>query len=323
MITFVLRRVLASIPVLLAVSFLTFTFVVVTSDPLAQLKMNRNVSFETIDRVIAQKHLEEPFVVRYGYWLEDAVTGGFGTTILGDRPIWPDLKRVLGNTLQLVVIAEILALIIGIAIGVYSSVRQYSPFDYGATSFSFLGLAFPVFWLGLMLQILVTTIYLNWDVRLFYTAQLGSTEAGGLSFVLDRVQHLALPWLTLMVLNIAVYSRFTRASMLEEINSDYTRTARAKGLLERQVVLKHAFRNALIPLVTLVALNFGTLLGGAVVTETIFALDGMGRYFINALGAGDPYPIMAWLMITAALVIFFNLIADIIYGYLDPRVRYD
>jgi peptide/nickel transport system permease protein len=137
----------------------------------------------------------------------------------------------------------------------------------------------------------------------------------------DRVQHLLLPWLTLMVVNIAAYTRFLRSSMLEVINSDYVRTARAKGIVERRVVLKHAFRNALIPLTTLIALNFGALIGGSIVVETIFALDGMGLYYINALGAGDPYPIMAWLMITATMIIVFNLFADILLGYLDPRIR--
>jgi peptide/nickel transport system permease protein len=126
-----------------------------------------------------------------------------------------------------------------------------------------------------------------------------------------------------MVASIASYSRYMRASMLEVVNSDYVRTARAKGLPERSVTMRHAFRNALIPLVTIVALNFGGLLGGAVVTETVFGLDGMGLYFINALNNGDPYPVMAWLMVTATLVIIFNLVADIAYGYLDPRVRYD
>jgi peptide/nickel transport system permease protein len=139
----------------------------------------------------------------------------------------------------------------------------------------------------------------------------------------DRVQHLALPWITLMVVSIAGYSRYMRASMLEVVNSDYVRTARAKGLSERRVTMKHALRNALIPLVTLVALDFGTILGGAVVTETVFSLDGMGLYYINALLGADPYPVMAWLMVTATLVIVFNLVADIMYGLLDPRVRYD
>jgi peptide/nickel transport system permease protein len=322
--TYVVRRLLYSIPVLVAASFLTFTFVVLSSDPLAFLRMNRNVDPAVIQKVIDDKKMNEPFVVRYVYWVKDATTEGFGTTLLGDRPIWPEIRRVMGNTLQLILVAEILAVLIAIAVGVYSAIRQYSVFDYTATSFSFLGLATPVFWLALILQVVVTNIYLNWDVRLFYTAGLQSDEpGGGLATLWDRVQHLALPWLVLMFASVAGYSRYMRASMLEVVNSDYVRTARAKGLLERRVVMKHAFRNALIPLVTLVALNFGTLLGGAVVTETIFALDGMGRYFINALGAGDPYPIMAWLMITAVMIIIGNLLADIIYGYLDPRIRYD
>jgi peptide/nickel transport system permease protein len=322
MAVFILRRVFASIPVLIAVSFLTFTFVVVTSDPLAQLRQNRNLDFRVVEKVKEEKHLNDPFVVRYGYWVKDAVTDGFGTTILGDRPIWPDLKRVMGNTAQLVFVAEALAVLLAIGIGVYAAIRQYSPFDYATTGFSFLGLAFPVFWLGLMLQILVTTIFLKWDVRIFYTAQLSSVDPGtGFGFVSDRVQHLILPWLTIMVVQIAGYGRFIRASMLEVSNSDYIRTARAKGMVERRVVMKHAFRNALIPLTTIVALNFGALIGGALVTETIFALDGMGLYFINALGAGDPYPIMAWLMVTATMIIVANLIADIALGYLDPRIR--
>jgi peptide/nickel transport system permease protein len=139
--------------------------------------------------------------------------------------------------------------------------------------------------------------------------------------VLDRAQHLALPILVLAVAGIATYSRFTRASMLEVINSDYVRTARAKGLTERRVIMKHAFRNALIPLVTLLAIDFGAILSGAVVTETIFALDGMGLYFITQLQAGDPYPVMAFLMVTAVFVVTFNLLADLVYGWLDPRVR--
>ena len=129
--------------------------------------------------------------------------------------------------------------------------------------------------------------------------------------------------IVLAVASIAQYSRYMRAAMLDVINSDYVRTARAKGLSERRVVMKHAFRNALIPLATVVALNFGAVIGGAVVTETVFSLDGMGLYFINNLVEGDPYPIMAWLMVTAVMIVFFNLVADVLYGYLDPRVRYD
>jgi peptide/nickel transport system permease protein len=153
---------------------------------------------------------------------------------------------------------------------------------------------------------------------------LNSVDPGtGLDYVVDRAHHLVLPVIVLMVASIATYSRYMRASMLEVVNSDYVRTARAKGVAEKRVTMKHAFRNALIPLVTLVAINFGTLLGGVIVTETVFSLDGMGLYFVNALLSNDPYPVMAWLMVTAVMIIIFNLLADIAYGVLDPRVRYE
>jgi peptide/nickel transport system permease protein len=228
----------------------------------------------------------------------------------------------MGNTLQLILAAEILAIFLAIAIGVYSAVRQYSAFDYAATTFSFLGLATPVFWLALMLQVLVVNIFLETDIRLFYVAGLSSPDAGeGIHFWIDRMQHLALPIFVISVGNIAVFSRFMRASMLEVINSDYIRTARAKGLVERRVVMRHAFRNALVPLVTLVALNFGGLIGGAVIAETIFQLDGMGAFYIQALGEADPYPIMAWLVLVAIGIVLANLVADILLATLDPRVR--
>jgi peptide/nickel transport system permease protein len=228
------------------------------------------------------------------------------------------------NTVQLVIVAELLAVLLAIGIGVYSAIRQYSVLDYAATTLSFLGLSIPVFWLALAVQVLIVYIF-NWTGhRIFPIANLNSVDPGeGIAFALDRAHHLVLPVFVLMVASVATYSRYMRAAMLEVINSDYVRTARAKGLTDRRVMMRHAFRNALIPLVTVVALNFGTLIGGAIVTETVFSLDGMGLYFINALGAADPYPVMAWLMVTATMIIIFNLIADILYGIFDPRVRYD
>ena len=324
MLIYVIRRLLYSVVVLIAASFIIFTFVSVSNDPLAFLRMQPTASEQTIQNITERKHLDEPIPVQYLYWAKDALFNQFGTTTIGDRPILPELKRVMGHTLQLVIAAELLAILIAVFIGVYSALRQYSVFDYTATTFSFLGLATPVFWLGLMLQVLFVNIYLWFDVRIFYTANLSGIDPGtGIHFLLDRAQHLALPVIVLMVASVATYSRYMRASMLEVINSDYVRTARAKGLAERRVTMRHAFRNALIPLVTIVALNFGALLGGAVVTETVFALDGMGLYFVNQLNLGDPYPVMAWLMVTATFVIVFNLVADIAYGWLDPRVRYD
>jgi peptide/nickel transport system permease protein len=321
---YVARRMLYSLPVLLATSFLIFSFVSIAGDPLARLRANPNITHEQLEAIRHDKKLDRPVIIRYGFWVRDAVTKKFGTTLFGNRPIWPDLKRVMGHTLQFVLSAIIISVVLGIAIGVYSALRQYSLFDHVATTISFIGVALPVFWLALMLQVLVVQIYLKWHVRVFYTSGLSSVDAGhGVHFLVDRVQHLALPVIALSFLSIATHSRYMRASMLDVLNSDYLRTARAKGLVERRVVFKHAFRNALIPMITIVALDFGGLFAGAIVTETIFTLDGMGFYFINALSASDPYPVMAWLMVVATMVIFFNLVADILYGIVDPRIRYD
>ena len=323
MLTFVLRRLLYSIPVLFAATALIFFAVSAAGDPVAQLRVNPLLPRQTVEQIEKRKHLDEPIPVQYGYWLRDAVLHKFGTPLLqpGNR-IWPDLKRVLPHTLQLVLLSEIFALLFGIGIGVVSALRQYSPFDYGVTTFSFLAFAMPAFWLALMLQVLVTNVFLHWHVRIFYTSGLNSPDPGsGIDFWVDRLQHLALPALTLTFLQIALYSRFMRASMLEVINSDYIRTARAKGLIERRVVLKHALRNALIPVVTVSALNLGGLIGGAIVTETIFQIDGMGPYFIQNLLSGDVYVVMAWLVVVATAVIVFNLLADVAYAYVDPRIR--
>ena len=324
MLTYIIRRLLYSTVVLVLASFLVFTFVTVSGDPLAAMRIAPNVSEVTVQNVIDRKHLDDPVPKRYLYWVQDAVTNQFGSTLLDNRPILPELWRVMKNTLQLVLIAQLLVVFFAVLIGVYSAIRQYSGFDYTMTTFSFLGLATPVFWLALMAQVAVVQIYERTGHRLFPIANLNSVDPGtGVHFWIDRAHHLVLPVLVLMVAGIAGYSRYMRAAMLEVINSDYVRTARAKGLNERKVMMKHALRNALIPLVTLVALDFGTLLGGAVVTETVFSLDGMGLYFVNALFSNDPYPVMAFLMVTAVMIIIFNLIADIAYGLLDPRVRYD
>ena len=320
MITYIIRRLLYSIPVLLAASFLIFSLVSLSSDPLAALRGNPKFSPDTLVHLRYHFHLNKPIPVRYVYWLKDFVLHKGGDSLLTNQPIWPDIQRVAGNTAQLIITSETLAILLGVGIGVYSAVRQYSFFDYSFTTFSFLGFAMPVFLLALLLQIAFTDIYLHWHVRLFYTSGLNNPGQGTFSF--DRLQHLALPIVTLLVISFALYSRFMRASMLDVINSDYARTARAKGVAEWKVIMRHVFRNALIPLVTVIALNIGSLLGGAIITESIFSLDGMGHYFIDRLQHDDLYAVMAWLMLTSVFVIAFNLIADILYGFLDPRIRY-
>jgi peptide/nickel transport system permease protein len=319
-ITYIIRRLLYSIPVLIASSFLIFSLVSLSSDPLAPLRANPRFSPQSIPVLTAHYHLNKPIPVRYVYWLKDFTLHKGGNSLLTNHAIWPDIQRVMGHTAQLVLISQLLAILFGVAIGVYSAVRQYSVFDYTFTTFSFVGFAMPTFLLALLLQIGFTDLYLHWHVRIFYTSGLNSPGQGTWSF--DRLQHLALPIVTLAVVSFALYSRFMRASMLEAINSDYARTARAKGVPEWRVVTRHVMRNALIPLVTVIALNVGAILGGAIVTETVFSLDGMGFYFLDRLNHTDLYAVMGWLMLSSIFVILFNLIADVLYGYLDPRIRY-
>jgi len=321
MLVFIVRRLLYSIPVLLATSFLIFTAVSLSGDPAARLKSNPRFSPALIKQIEHKYKLDRPIPVRYWFWLKDVTTNKLGTSLNTNQPIWPDIKRVMTHTAQLIVTSSIIAILIGVMVGVFSAIRQYSIFDYTATGLSFLGFAMPTFWLALLLQILFVNIYLKWNVRIFYTSGLNNPNEG--AFSLDRIQHLGLPVATLVIIDFALYSRFMRASMLEVINSDYVRTARAKGLPERRVVTHHIVRNALIPLVTVIALNVGGLLGGAIVTESVFSLDGMGFYFRDKLGQLDLYPVMAWLMVVATMVITFNLIADVLYGIIDPRIRYD
>ena len=321
MITYIVRRILYSIPVLVVSTFLSFTFVSLAGNPTVALRANPRFSANTLHNIFLQYHLNRSIPVRYWYWVEDVFTHKLGRSLSTFQPLWPDVTRTLGHTAQLIILSEVMAIILGVAVGIFSAIRQYSVFDYSFTALSFLGYAMPTFWLALLLQILFVDIYLKWHVRIFYTSGLNNPHHG--TWSLDRLQHLGLPVITLCIISFALYSRYMRASMLDVINSDYVRTARAKGVSERRVILRHVVRNALIPIVTVASLNVGGLLGGAIITETVFTLDGMGYYFVQKLQATDLYAVMAYLLVTSVIIIVFNLIADVLYGYLDPRIRYD
>jgi peptide/nickel transport system permease protein len=322
--TYALRRLLISIPIIIAATFLIFAAVSMTGDPLADLRQLPNITQDQIDRVRESRGLDDPLPVQYLRWVEQIPQGGFGEYLISPRPIWPDLRRVLNHTLQLVIAAEVIAFIVAVALGTLSAKKQYSVFDYFTTTVSFIGYSMPAFWFALILQIIVVRIFYATGVRILPIANLSSPNPGtGMAFWMDRARHLVLPIMSLAIFSVASYSRYMRASMLEVINSDYVRTARAKGVSEFKITTKHAMRNALIPTVTVAALSFGTLLSGAIVVETVFGLDGMGRYFILMLNRRDPYPIMAWLLIVAIVIVIFNLIADLVYGLLDPRIRYE
>src|SRR5438046_9548164 len=205
MLTYIARRALYSIPVLFLSTFLSFIFVSYAGNPLGNLRSNPRISANTLHLVEVHNHLDKPVVVRYFYWLQDAVTHKLGNSLLTSQPIWPDISRTLGHTAQVIIISEALALVLGIAVGIFSAIRQYSVFDYLFTSISFLGFAMPVFWLALLLQIAFTDIYLHWGVRIFYTSGLNSIP-GGPTWSWDRLQHLALPIITLATISFALYS---------------------------------------------------------------------------------------------------------------------
>jgi peptide/nickel transport system permease protein len=241
------------------------------------------------------------------------------------------VKSRVTNTLILMGTALVLSLAVAIPIGIYSAIRQYSKVDYLVTMGSFVGLSMPVFWFGIMLILIFGLKFKEWGLpylpaggvaaaRAYQVPGLGTIQAQ--SF-LDRVLHLIMPTIVLSLLYMAGWSRFTRTSMLEVMRQDYVRTARAKGLLERIVITKHAFRNALIPIITIVALQLPSLFTGAIMTETVFAYPGMGRLYFNAMTQSDWPVVMAILFITAILVVVSNLAADVAYSAVDPRIRYE
>ena len=266
--------------------------------------------------------LDRSNTAQYFTWLGNFLTGNLGSSLKTNLPIWPDLKSAIWNTVQLGAFAFVIYITVGVGIGMLSAYRQYSWFDTLTTGTSFLGLSLPPAFFGLILQLVLVLSFQDWfDETPFFTSRMNSPGQSGWGY--DRLMHMILPALTIAVQQVAVYSRYMRASMLEVLNSDYLRTARAKGIPERRVILRHAFRNALIPVTTFAAIDLGTIMGGLVVTETIFEWPGMGKYFLDAFRNGDYLQVLPWMMIVVFAVIVLNLIADLIYGVLDPRIRLD
>lgn len=325
MLGFVVRRLLSSFLVLLLSSVIVFTLVANSGNPLADLEgRNPPPPREVIDLRRTQLNLDKPVTERYVLWLKGFVTGDMGRDISG-REVRPILWERLKITLRMVLVAMAVALLLAVAVGVFSAVRQYSIGDYVATFTGFLFLSMPVFWLALLLKLFLA-IRLN---RFFgdtyvYTVGHESPNISGSLFtrLSDYAGHTVLPVLALASVYFAGWSRYQRSSMLDVLNSDYLRLARAKGLRPRRVMVRHALRNALIPITTVVAIDFAAVIGGAVVTEEVFAWQGMGDLLIEGIRSYDPNVVLAWLMVTAVAVVLFNLVADVLYGVLDPRIRY-
>jgi peptide/nickel transport system permease protein len=316
---YALRRVLTSIPLLLLGTFLVYALTSTVNDPLGALRMNVNLDQAAYDRVIELYNLDQPVPIRFVNWLGDAVQGDMGTApSRGDVEVAPLVWDRFKNSARLAVPAFILIATFAVILGVYSAVNQYKPSDYIITGFSFFGLSMPTFVFGLLLQVIFVVYWLQWfDLKPFNVSQMLTGSIG------DVIASHTLPIVTLMLVLLAGESRFQRAAMLEVLNSDYIRTARAKGLPRRTVIFKHAMRNAMIPLVTIWAIDFAALLGGSVVTESIFAWPGLGRLLIDSIFAADLNLVTGIIVLIATLVVVFNLLADLIYGVLDPRIRYE
>jgi peptide/nickel transport system permease protein len=312
------RRALWSVPVLLIASFVLFGFVRSTFDPTDRFRDSRDV--EAMDRERARLGLDRPIVEQYGDWATDFVRGDWGTSDRTNERVFPMVRRALWNTGQLLVWSVLLSAAVAVAIGVYSASRRHSLGDHLLTGLTFTGLSMPPFWFGLIVIQLLAVEPMGWfdlDRPLVFFVGLHGTDGG----LLDYLRHLVLPVLTLTVQIVASWSRYQRAAMLDALSSDHVRTARAKGLRRRQVLVRHGLRNSLAPLVTVIAIDVGALLGGLVVTEAIFSISGMGRLFYDSLLSGDAPVLVAWLVVTAVFAIACNLLADLLYGVLDPRAR--
>lgn len=320
MIAYVVRRIVYSVPVIFVASFVLFWAVRATFDPLAKLRQSRDPLI--IQRETARLGLNKSVPEQYVLWMKGFVTGDWGISTRTGGNVRPMIFDALGPTLQLAVWGVLFAALIAGAVGVYSAVRRYSAGDHVFTGLSYLGIALPSFWFGLILiQLLAVGPRQDFglDQPPLYFVGLHSSGTSGLN--LDYLRHLVLPVMTLTITLVASWSRFGRASMLDALSSDYVRTARAKGVPRRQVILRHALRNSLAPFITVVALDAALLFGGLVVTEQIFAIPGMGRLFLASLLSGDAFVLVPWMIVVAVAVVLCNLIADVSYALLDPRVR--
>ncbi len=316
---YLIRRVAQMIVLLLFISALVFFILhLVPGGPLDELRFsNPKINPAHIKLLESLLGLDKPLHERYFAWMLGVLRGDWGTSwgVAYGQPVMELIQSRLGNTILLMGVSTLVSLLIAVPIGVYSAVKQYSLTDYIVTAASFFGTSMPTFWFGVMMLILFA-VTLRWLPP-------GDISTPGLEGdVLDRLRHLAMPVAVLSLFHVAGWSRYVRSSMLEVLGQDFLRTARAKGLSETVVVMKHALRNALIPFITLVGLAVPELFGGAIITETIFSWAGMGRLYYDAIMASDWPLLQALLVILAFLVIASNLLADVLYAVVDPRIRY-
>ena len=340
---YVIRRLLQAIPLLFIISLILFVLMRNTGDPLATMGGRRLIRPEDRARLTRQLGLDKPLYVQYLYWLigndwtkvdldgdgipetpgnrKGVLRGEFGNSLVTrGKPVLDIIWERLPNTLLLMVVAEVVIILFSLAIGVFSALRQYSLADHLITAVSFIGYSMPIFFIALVSMYIFAVNFKRWVLPYLPTVGMFDPQVGKTPS--QVVLHMVLPVFSMALVSIAGYSRFVRATMLEVINEDYIRTARAKGLHNRVVIFVHALKNASLPLVTIIGLDIPLLLGGAIVTERIFAWPGMGRLFLEHVSRADTPVVMGILMLISVAVVFSQIVTDIFYAWLDPRIRY-
>jgi ABC-type dipeptide/oligopeptide/nickel transport system permease component len=334
MTSYLLRRLALTIPILLGVSLLVFLMLHSAGGDPAQTILGARADPESIAALRRELGLDRPLLVQYAAFLSGAVRGDFGRSYRSNTPVIAEIAARFPATIELAVAAMAIAVAAGVVFGTLAAVRRHSTLDYVSSTVVLLGVSIPTFWLGLIL-IIIFGLWLRWlpisgrvnprlgaDPSLPFLT-LTSLLQGNWAVAKDALRHLILPALTLAAWPAAIVARMTRASLIESLGQDYVRTARGKGLPEQLIVVSHAARNALLPVLTVVGLEFGTLLGGAVVTETIFSWPGLGQLTVAAIGARDYQVVQGVVVLLAAVFVLLNLLVDVLYAVLDPRIRYE
>lgn len=342
MFKYISRRILQAIPQLFVISIILFTLMYASGNPLASLGGRQPPRAEDRERLRCKWGLDQPILVQYVYWLvgndwtqigpcpgeEEAVQGtrrgvlrgDFGTSLVTRQPAIEVIWDRIPNTLILMLTVEVVIVSISLFIGIYSALNQYSVFDNAMTGCAFITYSMPIFLIALPLVYIFAINFKNWGLPHLPTSGIYDPTVG--RTLPEVARHLVLPVASIALIDIARYSRYTRSTMLEVIHSDYIRTARSKGLHERRILFLHAFKNASLPIVTLIGIDLPFLLAGAVVTERIFAWPGMGRLFLDSLERSDFPVLMGLLMLISVAVVIFQLLTDVVYTWLDPRIRY-
>lgn len=330
---YITKRVLMLLPVLLGVSILAFSLIRLAPGDPALTISGLHASPQVISAIREKYGLDKPLSTQYWVWLKQILHGDLGRSIVSNEYVTKEILERFPNTIELTMLAMIFAVVIGSIAGITSASRQYSVFDYSFMGVALFGLSMPVFWLGIMLM-MIFGVYLRWlpisgRISMMISFQritgfylLDSLITGNFTAFISSLRHLILPSVALSTIPMATIARVTRSSMLEVLRQDFIRTERAKGLSERMVIYKHAVRNAMIPVITVIGLNFGLLLAGAILTETVFSWPGIGRYVVDAVNMRD-YPVVQGCVLFFALMfVIVNLITDIVYVYIDPRIHY-